>query len=174
MVEYNGWREYYEAEKRSIEKAVGDLFVAIEHVGSTSVVGLVAKPIIDILAATQSLENGADIAASLEPLGYRQKPFIPHRVTPERLYSSKRGINTPERVDPEHPGYNIHVVPFDRFFADEQLLFHDYLRNHADVAAEYARLKRDIVSRIGDYREYIPAKDPFIQRILADARAERW
>jgi GrpB-like predicted nucleotidyltransferase (UPF0157 family) len=172
MVQYDGWRDYYEAEKRNIEDAVGELFLAMEHVGSTSVVGLVAKPVIDILAATQSLEDGPTIAASLEPLGYRQTPFIPHRPTLERLYFPKRSVNTPEGVDLEHPGYNIHVVPFDRFFSDEQLLFRDYLQSHPDLAAEYARLKCDIVSRISDYREYIPAKDPFIQRILADARAE--
>ena len=120
MVEYDGWRDYYETEKRNLEAAVGALFLAMEHVGSTSVVGLVAKPVIDILAATQSLENGPGIAARLELLGYTQKPFIPHRPATERLYFPKRSVNTPEGVDPEHPGYNIHVVPFDRFLSDEQ------------------------------------------------------
>jgi GrpB-like predicted nucleotidyltransferase (UPF0157 family) len=110
MVQYDGWRDYYETEKRNIEESVGELFLAIEHVGSTSVVGLVAKPVIDIIAATQSLEDGPAIAASLEPLGYRQIPFIPHRATLERLYFPKRSVNTPEGVDLEHPGYNIHVV----------------------------------------------------------------
>jgi GrpB-like predicted nucleotidyltransferase (UPF0157 family) len=169
IVENDAWPEHYEAEERNINSAVGGLFLAMEHIGSTSVLGLAAKPVVDILAGTRSLEDGPAIAAKLQPLPYVQLPFL----TPNRLFFLKRGTDTPEGVDLDHPGYNIHVSPIDRFYEDEEILFRDYLRAHPEVVAEYARLKCEIVGRISNYREYTPAKNEFIRRVLADARAER-
>jgi len=169
IVQRDGWNDYYESEKASLKNAAGDIFVAFEHVGSTAVAGLATKPVVDILTATRSLEDGPAIAAKIRELGYMQLPFL----TPNRLFFLKRGADTAAGVDVDRPGYNIHVLPIERFYEDEQILFRDYLRSHPEVAAEYARLKCDIVARITDYREYTPAKVDFIRRVLVDARAER-
>lgn len=176
IVQRDGWGPYYEAEKRSLEKAAGELFLALEHVGSTAVAGLATKPVIDILAGARSLEDGVGVAAKLSGLGYVQLPFRPVAQTPEsteRLFFLRRGADTAEGVDVDRPGYNLHVVPIEWFYSDDQILFRDYLRAHSDVAEEYGRLKCAIVARISDYRDYLPGKHEFIQRVLAEARAER-
>lgn len=167
IVQCDEWERYYEDARRAIEAAAGDLLLAFEHVGSTAVPGLAGKPVLDILAGTASLDNGPAIAARLQPLGFMQIPFM----TPDRLFFLKRMIEVAEGVDLKHPGFNIHVVPMDRFHQDEQLVFRDYLRGHPELAAQYAQLKCDLAGRIKSYKEYMPAKAEFVQRILASARA---
>jgi GrpB-like predicted nucleotidyltransferase (UPF0157 family) len=176
IVQRDTWLPYYETERRELAQVAGDILLAFAHVGSTAVPGLPGKPVIDILAGVQNLERSATLAERLASRGYIQIPFQPATANSAdngntRLFFLKRPLQTDEGVDPDHPGCNIHVVAMDRFHQDEQLLLRDHLIKHAELAAEYGRLKSEIVSTIADYREYTPAKSAFIERMLAQARA---
>ena len=167
------WPSFFASERGQLEAVAGNLLLGLEHVGSTAVPGLVGKPVIDILASTRDLKDAPAIAAKLSGLGYVQIPFVPatqNAVASDRLFFLKRPLATSEGADPSHPGYNIHVVAADKFHQDEQLLFRNYLRNHPELVAEYGLLKCEIVGRIKDYREYMPAKSAFIEKVLASAR----
>jgi len=159
IVEYDPrWPAMYEAEKGRIIAATGDLFLWFEHVGSTAVPGLAGKPVVDILGGVRALEDIESHLSTLAELGYIQIPFLPGR-----RFFLRRGL-------PE--SYNIHVIPAAGFRDEPQLLFRDYLRSHPAVAAEYARLKCEIVRRIETYQQYMPAKAAFIESVIARARTK--
>ena len=158
IVEYDPrWPAMYEAEKARIGAATGDLFLEFEHVGSTAVPGLPGKPVVDILGAVRALPEVEAHLGALAELGYVQLPFLPGR-----LFFLRRGM-------PE--SYNIHGIPIAGFRGEQQLIFRDYLRSHPEVAAEYGRLKCEIVTRIETYQQYMPAKAAFIQSVMERARA---
>jgi GrpB-like predicted nucleotidyltransferase (UPF0157 family) len=157
IVQYDPrWPDAYLAETRRIAEATGDLFLKFEHVGSTAVVGLAGKPVVDILAGVRSLEDVTPHLRALAELGYIQVPFLPGR-----LFFLKRGL-------PD--SYNIHVILAANFGDEPQLLFRNYLLAHPEAVDEYARLKCEIVKRIKVYQEYMPAKAEFIESILTLAR----
>ena len=176
IVERDDWRAFYDAEKQALERVAGPLLLAFEHVGSTAIPGLPGKPVIDILAGMKALEDGPALADRLRASGYVPIPFRPaapagtSSADAARLFFLKRPVEMPEGVDLSHPGFNIHVVPMDRFCQDDQILLRDHLRKHPELVAEYARLKCEIVGRMADYREYTPAKSRFIEDVLKSAR----
>ncbi|HEY6418175.1 MAG TPA: GrpB family protein [Candidatus Binataceae bacterium] len=160
IVEYDSrWPQMFEAEKARLMAATGDLFVELEHVGSSAVPGLAGKPVMDMLAAVRNLGAVEAHVPALANLGYVKIPFLAGR-----LFFLKRG-----GID----NYNIHIVPRESFQTDSQLLLRNYLRSHPEVAAEYARLKCEIVGRIEHYSQYSPAKSEFIQSMVDHACDER-
>jgi GrpB-like predicted nucleotidyltransferase (UPF0157 family) len=147
------WSDRFETERRCIAAALPDV-VAIEHIGSTSVPGLPAKPIIDIIVMTEG-----DIDAAIPPLeaaGYVLRVREPdHRM-----------LRTPSR------DVHIHLWS-DPFETARHLLFRDWLREDADDRARYAAVKRELATREwGDMNDYADAKSPVIAEITA--RAEAW
>jgi len=155
------WPGAYERERAAIAGALGDLVFAIEHVGSTSVPGLGAKPIIDIMVGLRELADHARSVPPLQAIGYLHKGE--HGI-PERHYFRKpvRGPRT----------HQIHMVEQGRDFWLRHLLFRDYLRRHPEEAAAYQRLKVGLAARFGtDVEAYTEAKTEFIQSALAKARA---
>jgi GrpB-like predicted nucleotidyltransferase (UPF0157 family) len=123
------WPHLFEAEADRLRKLLPDLIVSIEHFGSTSVPGLAAKPIIDILAIVRSLEAAKQKAVGpLEATGYsywRDDPNPNHMLFVRGL--PPHGPRT----------HHVHMVESDREWRD-RLLFRDYLRNHPDEAGRYA------------------------------------
>jgi len=159
IVEYDPqWPARYASERDSIVAATDELFVEFAHVGSTAVPGLAGKPVIDLLGAVGTRDAVEPHLEELARLGYVRLPFLPGR-----MFFLKRGLIE---------SYNIHVVPQADFPNNPQLLFRDYLRRHPEVRDEYQRLKCEVVGRIAKYQEYMPAKAAFIERVLAQARAE--
>jgi GrpB-like predicted nucleotidyltransferase (UPF0157 family) len=158
------WPDLYAHEERRIVDALGDLLVAIEHIGSTSVPGLAAKPRIDIMPGVAS---EADLDRVIEPitgLGCEYIAKWEDEMPSRRLFSRE--------TSGEQIACNIHVVVFGGEFWERHLLFRDYLRRNPDVAAEYERLKRDLAPRFTVSNEYARAKTDFITSIEARARAE--
>jgi len=156
------WPVRYEAERAAIVAAIGPALTAIEHVGSTSVPGLAAKPIIDILAGLRTL---ADAPATIEPLAALGYVYVPayEDELPERRYFRRRG------AAPVH----LHMVVEGGSFWQRHLQFRDYLRRHPASAAAYATLKRDLALRYaGDPPGYTDAKTAFVREIEARAAAE--
>jgi len=155
------WPGAYERERAAILEALGDLVFAIEHVGSTSVPGLGAKPIIDIMVGLRELADHARCVAPLRFLGYEHKGEFG---IPGRHYFRKP-VRGPRR-------HQLHMVEHGRDFWVRHLLFRDYLRRHPDEAAAYQRLKVGLAARFGtDVEGYTEAKREFIQSALVKARA---
>lgn len=132
---------------------------AIEHVGSTAVPGLGAKPVIDIMVGLSHLVQAESRMGALEAEGYEyvrkhEKQF------PQRRYFRK------PRFGPS--AYHLHCVVRGSDFWIRVLAFRDYVRAHPEAAAAYGELKRDLAARLGK-EAYTEAKGPFIERILASA-----
>jgi GrpB-like predicted nucleotidyltransferase (UPF0157 family) len=153
------WPLEFEAEAARVERACDELPIRLEHVGSTAVPGLAAKPVIDILAGVPSRALRAPYIASLVQLGYEHKGNY-----------GIRGRDYFRRGSPR--SHHVHMVSWSSAFWRDQLLFRDYLRAHDDVAREYAALKRELaVTFADDGRQYSDEKGPFIASVLRRARS---
>jgi GrpB-like predicted nucleotidyltransferase (UPF0157 family) len=150
------WAEMYELDRVAIARALGEIAQGIEHVGSTAVPGLAAKPIIDILLGVD--EDDLDwIIQPLQEIGYEYNPdweiSLPRRRYFRRLLPD--GTNT----------HHLHVVPIGGEFWTRHLRFRDYLRAHPSTAEEYAALKREIARRHRGGIDYTFAKTEFIKSV---------
>jgi GrpB-like predicted nucleotidyltransferase (UPF0157 family) len=162
------WVELFELEKRLLTDTFGDTIVAIEHVGSTAIPGMPAKPIIDINIGVESLENARGMKDTFEGLGYEYRPFVPGH-TFEDLRAQELYVKGPETKRTHHT----HVTRYDSDFWKRSLLFRDYLRIHPDRAQEYAELKTRLAQDHADDREgYSQHKSQFILQTLETARAQ--
>jgi GrpB-like predicted nucleotidyltransferase (UPF0157 family) len=155
------WAKTFSTEKASLAPVFTGTTVKIEHVGSTPVPGLAAKPIIDICIG---LTRPADAEARVDAmalLGYQYVPEfeadVPHRRYFRRPHARPRS-------------HHAHCGVFGDPTWARHLIFRDYLRGHPDVANEYAALKRALADRHrNDRLAYTEARDPFITRILEQA-----
>ena len=132
---------------------------SIEHVGSTSVPGLAAKPVIDILIGASSL---VEIEAQIAPLAALGFTYFPQheRVLPQRRYFA--------RAAAAEPAVHLHAVVKGSAFWAQHRAFRDALRRQPRLAMEYAALKRRLAQQFANDREaYTDAKAPFIQAVLA-------
>jgi len=150
------WPELFEKERGILEGLLAQWLVGpIEHVGSTAVPGLAAKPVIDIMAAVESLGASRPAISALEAVDYVYFPYQPEQ---------KHWFCKPSAVFRTH---HLHLVPFGSRSWIERLAFRDFLRRDSVTAGEYAELKRQLATRYEFDREaYTEAKGPFIQRIL--------
>ena len=160
------WPSLFEEERAHIEGAVGPWMEEIEHIGSTAVPGLAAKPVIDIMVGVRSLEDTPALVARLEPIGYEYVPEL-ERQMPFRRYFRK--LSEGRRT------HQIHLVErSDSAFWDRHVLFRDYLRAHPEVAEGYARLKYEASERFREDRAaYTDAKTEFIAEVVRLAENER-
>jgi GrpB-like predicted nucleotidyltransferase (UPF0157 family) len=150
-----------------LRAGLDEVALRIDHIGSTAVPGLAAKPIIDIQISVVDFEPLAAYRQPLERLGYGYRADNPER--------TKRYFREP----PGRPRTHVHVRRAGSFSEQWALLFRDYLRTHPDAAAEYATLKRRLALRFRDDRHaYTQAKRPFLWKVIrkADewAQAEGW
>ncbi len=161
VVDYDpAWPDLFEREAAAVCDALGDALIELEHIGSTSVPGLPAKPTIDLLAAVEAFAPLETYAAQLAPLGYR---YQPHENAGERLFFWK---GTPRT-------YHLHIVEYATWEHQRHILFRDYLRAHPQVAAQYAALKRDLAARFEHNRPaYTEGKSAFIFAIVERALSE--
>ncbi len=144
--------------------AIGNKVVAIEHIGSTAVPGLGAKPIIDIMVGLRQLSDAEDCIEPLRRIGYEYVPELEAEI-PERRYFHKGPSNVPEKH------YHLHMVEIRGEFWNVQILFRDYLRTHSDSAREYFKLKKELAAKYRLNREaYTEAKSSFIKSTIARAR----
>lgn len=148
----------------NLRTAVGDVALRIDHIGSTSVPQLAAKPIVDVQISVVDLEPLDAFGKPLCRLG-----FVYRADNPER---TKRYF----REAPGHRRTHIHVRRAGSFSEQFPLLFRDYLRAHPDEASAYAKLKRQTAACFPENRgAYTEAKEPFIWDTMrqADAWAQR-
>ncbi len=163
VVEYDPqWPELFAAEAASLRPAFGASLVALEHIGSTSVPGLAAKPIVDIQAIVQSVADAQRAAPMLAALVWQQGVFA---LDPERRLYFKKYNADGKRT------HQLHVYAPDHPAASVHLLFRDYLRAHPDEAERYEALKRELAERFHfDRLAYNDAKTAYVNEVLAKAR----
>src|SRR5919199_1927127 len=142
LAPYNSeWPLLYEQHKQRILEAIGHITAGIEHVGSTSVPGLAAKPTIDILVGVRTDEDLDRSVAPMQAFGYEYLAKYEDRMPYRRLFHLRLDGATPaHRV-------NVHLVTHGHEFWERHLLFRDYLRAHPDTTAEYELLKRQLATR---------------------------
>lgn len=157
------WPLQYEEARREILDVIGAHVVRMEHIGSTAVPGLAAKPVIDILIGVRSLQEAPAFLPPLYLLGYT---YIPEH---EDLFPERRYLH---RIADGVHSHHLHIVEPQSEFFRVQLLFRDYLRDHPEESARYARLKQRLARRYRLDREaYTEAKSDFIKNILQKAAA---
>jgi GrpB-like predicted nucleotidyltransferase (UPF0157 family) len=156
------WPARFAAEAERIRAAIGAHTVAIEHVGSTSVPGLVAKPVLDIAIAVRTDADADASIAPLQALGYEYRG--PHGDDPRRRYYVRD-------VDGRRFAHiHLYVLPAPAW--DEKLAFRDALRADPALVAAYAAEKRRVADAVGwDKAAYSLAKGPFVEAVLARLRA---
>ncbi|MCJ7573299.1 GrpB family protein [Candidatus Bathyarchaeota archaeon] len=160
VVDYDpAWPSLYEAERRRIMGAAGGRILSIEHVGSTSVPGLGAKPIIDITAGVDSKHAADECVELLKPVGYTD---VALEDSPEWFYCLGRG--------PHSVGYHVHLVLEGSPFHLKHIVFRDYLRSHPETAAEYYELKKRLSTQYRENRvAYTDSKSGFIDAVVERA-----
>ena len=160
IVDYDpAWPAQAAEAMAALRNVLGDRLLDIEHVGSTSVPGLAAKPILDLMAGVPSLDEGRVCIPAIEALGYR---YQPDDTIPERVYFNKG----PEGARTHH----LHMVVLGGEFWVRHLAFRDALRADPALAAEYAALKRRLAAEYGGNRlGYTDAKTAFIRVVEAQA-----
>lgn len=152
VVEYDpAWREKFEDESSKLERLLDDELVAIHHIGSTSVPGLDAKPIIDIMPVVRQIERVDGWIGHMQALGYHS--FGEHGIPRRRFFAKDKDVRT------------VHVHVFEE--GDEgvvrHLAFRDYLMAFPDVCAEYAALKQQLANQHPeDIESYIQGKQEWV------------
>jgi len=163
VVEYDPeWPVAFIREASRLRAALGARVLGVEHVGSTSVPGLVARPVIDVMLTVRRLDDALDIRPDLERLGYI------HLHGP-RAHAMRRHFF---RDSP--PLHNVHVVEPSGDEWERLVLFRNWLRADLDERIRFAELKIALAAaHRDDLQAYTDAKAPFITDALAKARAAR-
>jgi GrpB-like predicted nucleotidyltransferase (UPF0157 family) len=156
------WPTLFTRLKKQIQEALGEEMLLLEHVGSTSVPGLSAKPIIDMVMAVADSSDEASYVKPLEEKGYtlriREPDWYEHRLL----------------KPPEVQG-NLHVFSAGCQEIEQMVLFRDWLRDHADDRLLYEATKRELAAQTWKYTQnYADAKSEVIQAILARARHNQY
>ncbi|MBN2335924.1 GrpB family protein [Candidatus Bathyarchaeota archaeon] len=157
IVEYDSsWPRRFEEEKRRLLEALGD--VVVEHIGSTSVPGLGAKPIIDIMVGVDGREAADRYQKTLEGIGYDD--VTPQPGEEEWFYCLGRGSR--------ELYYHVHLVIHGSSDWARHIRFRDYLRGHPERANLYNELKKRLAEDYGaDRTGYTEAKTKFINETLS-------
>lgn len=154
------WHTAYASEAARLRERLGDRLCGIEHVGSTAVEGLPAKPVVDILGLVADLKTARELVSSLSAAGYEHRPGD----VSGRVFLAKG--------PPSDRSHYLSLTPAGGRVHREQVAFRDYLRAHPRTAARYARLKRELAARYPEDRDgYTAAKGPFVADVLATALA---
>jgi GrpB-like predicted nucleotidyltransferase (UPF0157 family) len=152
------WADKAENEASQIKATLGDIVLAIHHIGSTSIPGIHAKPIIDFLLVVESIEALDEHSRAMEMLDYES---MGEYGIPGRRYfrkSNAQGIRT----------HHVHSFEKDHAEVFKHLVFRDYMIAHPEAAEDYARLKKRLASaHPDDIQAYMDGKDPFIKEHLA-------
>jgi GrpB-like predicted nucleotidyltransferase (UPF0157 family) len=155
------WPSLFTRLENQIREALGDGVLLLEHVGSTSVPGLSAKPIIDMVLAVADSSDESSYVNALEEKGFtlriREPDWHEHRLLKA----------------PDIQG-NLHVFSEGCEEIERMLIFRDWLRNHPGDRALYEETKRQLAARTWKYRQnYADAKSQVVEEILARARRAR-
>ena len=159
IVNYNpNWKTNFESEYQLLTASIEEDEVFIEHIGSTSIEGMGAKPIIDMMMGLKNFETSRQHVTAIKAIGYEHVTKHDHLIPNRRYFTKKKdGIKT----------HHLHVVEYQSEIWNRHLEFRDYLRSNPDARSEYYDLKLNLAKRNWNSgSEYADAKSEFIQAIL--------
>lgn len=168
IVPYNlEWANLYEAEAVKLKEVFGDNLLGIEHIGSTSVHGLVSKPIIDIMVLIAHNEDANKFILALEKLCYTFDEEIHSKTQFPERHSFRKGNPTK---------YHLSIAYADKgSFWKRQIAFRDYLRSYPDERDRYAVLKQKLIKEDTTGKDlYIGGKTDLINEMLDKSGFVRW
>lgn len=156
IVDYNpDWAIVFARLRLHLLAAVEDFAVAVEHVGSTAVSGLAAKPILDIDVVVASVSDVPTAITRLAEIGYRHQGDLG--------IAGRETFASPSNA----PAHHLYVVVQGSEPWHNHIQFRDYLREHPESAKAYAELKRSLVDQFQNDREkYTNAKTAFVEEVL--------
>ena len=161
------WPNLFAGEKARLIAAIGDHVADIQHIGSTSVPGLGAKPVIDIMIGVRRLADADTYCVNpIIDLGYEYVRAYEVELPFRRFFckDNAKGIRT----------HNIHLVEIESDWWERHLVFRDYLRTHPEVSEAYERLKRELAALLFEStNDYAEAKTEFIRGVETEAFAWR-
>lgn len=155
------WKAEFEKERKLLQGILGDYALDIQHVGSTSIPGLSAKPIVDIAVAVGNEEILYKLIPILSRAGYDVKNSI-----------ENQGEILARKGNPERRTHYIHVEIKDGIYWGNHITFRDYLITHPEYIKKYEDLKMNASAQIKDRKTYTAYKNQFIQEVLQLARNE--
>lgn len=152
----SAWPQKFESEKKLLKKILGKWAMGgIHHVGSTSIPGISAKPVIDIMVGVADLEKAKACIQLLEKISYCYFPYKPA----EMIWFCK--------PSPYKRTHHLHLVQVGSTRWSECLAFRDYLRKNKSVRTDYEKLKKNLAKKYQNNREaYTEAKTNFITGVL--------
>lgn len=163
VVEYRpAWQLMFEEESRKLQIVLGDIASKIEHIGSTAVEGLAAKPVIDIMIGLSDFSIADGLVPKIMSLNYEYFKQYEDEMPYRRYFAKNRN---------EIRTHQIHMVEIGSEFWKRHLFFRDYLRQHASAASDYAALKKELAEREWKHvNDYADAKTEFIKDIENKAK----
>lgn len=162
LEDYNKeWEGEFLKEKEELEKIFNDIAITIEHIGSTSIEGLSAKPIIDIAIGINDLKDFNKI---------RDKFKIPYYVKENPTEGEELVV---KRINEDITTHLVHVMNLSSDRYKNTIIFRDYLRNNEELVKNYEKLKRELATKYkNDRPKYTASKNDFINEILREAKNE--
>jgi GrpB-like predicted nucleotidyltransferase (UPF0157 family) len=150
------WKSAFEEIKKEIERVIGDLIIGIEHVGSTSVEGLSAKPIIDIDVVIKDYSVFATVVQKLETIGYIHEGDLGIKDREAFKYSNK----------PHLQKHHLYVCPQYSEELHRHVTFRDYLKNNREAVKKYSLVKETAAILFpNEIEKYIEYKTPCIEEL---------
>ncbi|GEL76435.1 GrpB family protein [Tenuibacillus multivorans] len=156
------WTELFQQEKQLLNSLIGDVAVAIEHIGSTAIKGIKAKPIIDMMVGLKQLDNARDLDMRRMSEGayYRlQRQTVEGKVIFAKFPELDSGRST--------KSHYLHVVEYEGYWWKAHLKFRDRLNDNPNLAKEYEALKiKNAEKYKDDAFTYIEAKEWFVNMVI--------
>ena len=162
VTDYNpNWPGLFEVEANQLREVFGEELIALHHIGSTSVTGLKAKPIIDIMPVVRDIEVVDKFNDKMIGLGY--KPMGEFGIPERRFFRKGEDVRT----------HHIHIFQLNGRNVERYLAFRDFLRHHADEAKKYGEFKEILADRFpNDIEAYMDGKNDFIKDL--EQKAIMW
>jgi len=155
------WIELFDQEAKLLQSVLGDTAEQIEHIGSTSIPGMAAKSIIDIMVAIPSLIRSSELIIGLDTVGYTYKP---KDTIPDRMFFSKE-------IQPEIRTHHLSLTQKGSEFWKNHLMFRDYLRENHQLASEYIQIKKSFADYYARTNHIdVEWKSEFVAKVLELAK----
>lgn len=152
----SNWHKEFEQEKERLKTILGNIAIAIEHIGSTSIPELSAKPIIDIAVGVKDIATLKTTIPLLTASGYDILDSI-----------ETKGEVLARKGTPDNRTHYIHVEILGDTYWNNHIMFRDFLLKHQEYVEAYEKLKKDLAIQFSDDRKkYTAAKNNFIQNVL--------
>jgi len=168
IVNYNNtWPEMFEKLKLIIQEYLGELVLSIEHVGSTSIPGLAAKPIIDIDVVVESFSQLPTVIDKLSELGYVYEGNL--GIEDREAFARKDNFVPYSKDNNEKPEHHLYVCNVESRELLRHIKFRDTLNTHPSLVTEYGQLKKELAEAYRNNRKaYTEGKTQFVTKVLND------